>query len=144
MGFGFGAAIGACFASGGNRVILFTSDGSFGMNLTEMATAVTYDLPITIILLNNGVLGMMRQLQTLFFEKRYSQTTLDRKTNFPALAEAFGARGFTAASLPELDGALARISQLSGPAVIDCKIDKNEMVLPMIPSGSAFKDMLTR
>ena len=163
MGFGFGAAIGACIASGRKRTVLFTSEGSFGMNLNEMATAVTYGLPITIILLNNGVLGMMRQLQTLFFDKRYSQTTLERSTHFPALAEAFGARGFRASTLAELDAALNSIDELSrssshelsshelsshigcsGPCLIDCIIGKDEMVLPMIPSGSAFKDMLTR
>lgn len=144
MGFGLGAAIGACTALYGGRTVLFTSEGSFGMNLTEMATAVTYNLPITIILLNNGVLGMMRQLQTLFFDKRYSQTTLERKTDFPALAEAFGARGFPVTCLAELDDALNRAEDTAGPCIIDCLIDKDEMVLPMIPSGSAFKDMLTR
>ena len=130
MGFGLGAAIGACIASGGRRTVLFTSEGSFGMNLTELATAVTYELPITVILLNNGVLGMMRQLQTLFFDKRYSQTTLERKTDFPALAEAFGARGIAAVSLPELDGALALLSGHKGPGVVDCRIGKDEMALP--------------
>ena len=144
MGFGFGAAIGACIASGRKRTLLFTSEGSFGMNSTEMATAVTYELPVTIVLLNNGVLGMMRQMQTLFFDKRYSQTTLERKTDFPALAIAYGAHGFSASSLAELDAALRQASDLSGPVLIDCKIDKDEMVLPMIPAGSAFKDMLTR
>ena len=142
MGFGFGAAIGACIASGGKRTALFTSEGSFGMNLTELATAVTYALPITVILLNNGVLGMMRQLQTLFFEKRYSQTTLDRKTDFPAIAGAFGAHGYSASNLAELEAALASASELSGPSLIDCKIHEDEMVMPMIPAGSAFKDML--
>ena len=144
MGFGLGAAIGACLASSRQRTVLFTSEGSFGMNLTEMATAVTYDLPITIILINNGVLGMMRQLQTLFFDGRYSQTTLERKTDFPAMAKAFGARGETATSLAELDEALKNDSGCDGPCLIDCMIDKDEMVLPMIPTGSAFKDMLTR
>ena len=141
MGFGLGAAIGACLASGRKRTILFTSDGSFGMNLTEMATAVTQDLPITIILLNNGVLGMVRQWQALFFEKRYSATTLDRKTSFPALARAFGAAGFAAGSLSELDDILKNVPD-NGPALIECKIDQDEKVLPMIPGGGTVRDMV--
>jgi len=86
MGFGMGAAIGACMANGRKRTILFTSEGSFGMNLDELATAVTQKLPIVIVLLNNGVLGMVRQWQTLFFGERHSQTTLERSTDFPALS----------------------------------------------------------
>ena len=142
MGFGFGAAIGACFASGRKRTVFFTSEGSFGMNLNEMATAVTHNLPITIVLLQNGVLGMVRQWQSLFLGERYSQTTLDRKTDFPALAKAFGAAGYSAESLKELDDILKSIPDDSGPCVIDCKIDKNEMVIPMIPAGGTIRDML--
>ena len=141
MGFGLGAAIGACIALGRKRTVLFTSDGSFGMNLTEMATAVTQELPITIVILNNGVLGMVRQWQSLFFDERYSQTTLDRKTDFPALAKAFGAEGFTALSLPELDFLLDNLPD-GVPSLIDCRIDKDERVLPMIPAGGTIRDML--
>lgn len=141
MGFGLGAAIGASVAADRGRVVLFTSDGSFGMNLTEMATAVTQKLPITVILLNNGVLGMLRQWQDLFLDKRYSQTTLDRKTDFPALARAFGASGFTAGNLAELDVTLKMLPD-NAPAVIDCRIDKDEKVLPMIPVGGTIRDML--
>ena len=142
MGFGLGAAIGASIASGQKRTVLFTGEGSFGMNLTEMATAVTLNLPITIILLNNGVLGMLRQWQSLFFDKRYSQTTLDRKTDFPALAKAFGAAGYRADNLAELDNALRNMPE-SGTCLINCIIDKDEKVLPMIPVGGAISDMLT-
>ena len=141
MGFGLGAAIGASLARGGKRTVLFTGDGSFGMNLTEMATAVTYKLPITIILLNNGALGMLRQWQTLFLDRRYSQTTLGRKTDFPALAKAFGASGFTAETLSGLDEALKNLPE-DGPALIDCKIDIDEKVFPMIPDGGTIRDML--
>ena len=141
MGFGMGAAIGACIAGGRSRTILFTSDGSFGMNLNEMATAVTQNLPITIILLNNGVLGMLRQWQALFFDGRYSQTNLDRRTDFPALAKAFGAAGYCAESLTELDETLTNLPD-DGPALIDCKIDKDEKVLPMIPVDGTIRDML--
>ena len=141
MGFGLGAAVGASIARGRKRVVLFTSEGSFGMNLTEMATAVTQKLPITIILLNNGVLGMVRQWQALFFNERYSQTTLDRKTDFPALAKAFGAAGYSAHNLTELDGILQNTPD-NAPCLIDCKIDKDEKVLPMIPVGGTIRDIL--
>ena len=142
MGFGLGAAIGSSVARGRKKTVLFTSDGSFGMNLTEMATAVTQNLPITVILLNNGVLGMVRQWQTLFFEGRYSQTILDRKTDFPALARAFGAAGYSAASLSDLDGILKSLPDNGGPCLIDCKIDKDEKVFPMIPAGGTVRDIM--
>ena len=93
MGFGLGAAIGAAMGSG-KKTVLFTGDGSFGMNLNELATAVSFDVPVIIVIMNNGVLGMVRQWQTLFYQKHYSNTTLKRKTNFKMLAEAFGANGY--------------------------------------------------
>ena len=141
MGYGLGAAIGASIAGGGKRTILFTGDGSFGMNLAELATAVTYKLPVTIILLNNSTLGMVRQWQTLFYDKRYSNTTINRKTDFPALAKAFGAVGYSACSLTELDKALSDIPD-DLPCLVDCKIDKDEKVLPMIPAGGSVDDMI--
>jgi len=143
MGFGMGASIGACMAQGKKRTILFTSEGSFGMNLTELATAVTNKLPIVVVILNNNVLGMVRQWQTLFFEKRHSQTTLERKTDFPALARAFGAHGFSAENLDELVKVLKSLPD-DEPCVINCKIDKDEMVFPMIPAGGSAKNIITR
>ena len=128
MGYGLGAAIGASIARGSKRTVLFTGDGSFAMNLSELSTAVTYKLPITIILMNNGALGMVRQLQTLFFDKHYSNTTLNRKTDFPALAKAFGASGCTVNSIDELNDALNNAPD-NGPCLIECKIDINETVL---------------
>jgi len=141
MGFGLGAAVGSSIACGCKRVVLFTGEGSFGMNLIEMATAVTQKLPITIVLLNNGVLGMVRQWQALFFDERYSQTTLDRKTDFPALSKAFGAVGYSAQSLAELDDILKSTPD-DCPCLIDCKIGKDEKVLPMIPNGGTIGDIL--
>ena len=141
MGFGLGAAIGGCLAAGKSRTVLFTSDGSFGMNLNELATAVTYKLPITIVVLNNGVLGMVRQMQTLFLEGRHSQTTLNRKTDFPSLARAFGASGHTACSIDDLGCILKSITD-DGPHLIDCKIDMDEKVLPTIPDGGTIRDIL--
>lgn len=143
MGYGLGAAIGGCVARNGQRTVLFTSEGSFGMNLNELATAVSQALPIVIVLLNNGVLGMVRQWQTMFFGERHSQSTLQRKTDFVALAKAFGAEGFHAARLSELEDALQNLP-LNGPVVIDCQIDKDEMVYPMVPPGGSVKNILTR
>ena len=143
MGFGLGAAIGAQLGTG-ERTVLITGDGSFGMCLNEMATAVSQNTPIVILLLNNGVLGMVRQWQTLFFDKHYSQTVLDRKTKFVALAEAFGAKGAAACTLEELDFALSEAFKHDGPYLIDCAIDKDEFVLPMLPPGGSMDDMIVK
>jgi acetolactate synthase-1/2/3 large subunit len=140
MGYGLGAAIGASIAHGGKRTILFTGDGSFGMNLHELATAVTNRLPITIILLNNGSLGMVRQLQTMYCNKRYSCTTLNRETDFPALARAFGAEGCNVSGHDELVRALNNAPE-NLPCLIECKIDIDEKVLPM-PVGDIVNDVL--
>jgi len=144
MGFGMGAVIGGCVASGGKRTVLFTGDGSFGMNLIELATAVTYKLPLVILIFNNGVLGMVRQWQHAFFDSRYSHTTLDRKTDFVKLAQAFGASGYRATDIKTLDEALKKAFSTQGPAVIDCVIDKEEKVYPMIPPEGSIDDIITR
>ena len=144
MGFGLGAAIGAAMGAG-ERSVLVTGDGSFGMNLNELATAVAARIPVVILLLNNSVLGMVRQWQTLFFDKHYSNTMLnERKTDFVKLAQAFGAEGSRAASLEELEEALTKAFQCDGPYVIDCAIDKDEFVLPMLPPGGSMDDIITR
>ena len=143
MGFGMGAAIGGCIARNRKRTILFTSDGSFGMNLNELATAVSQELPLVIVILNNRVLGMVRQWQTMFYEHRYSQTTLNRKTDFAALANAFGAVGYAVENISQLERILDNLPQ-NIPAVLDCKIDMDEKVLPMIPPGGAMKDIILR
>ncbi len=143
MGFGMGAAIGAAFATG-ERTVLVTGDGSFGMCLNEMATAVKNKVPLVILLLNNGVLGMVRQWQTLFFEKHYSETVLDRATDFVALSKAFGANGMKADTLDELEKALDAAFDSDCPFLIDCKIDKDEFVLPMLPPGGSMDDMIVK
>ena len=143
MGFGMGAAIGAAYGSG-KRPVLITGDGSFGMTLNEMATAVSYRVPVVILIFNNGVLGMVRQWQTLFFEKHYSNTILDRKTDFTALAKAFGADGEKVSTLEELQGALVRAFASDMPYVIDCAIDKDEFVLPMLPPGGSMDDIIVK
>lgn len=143
MGFGMGAAIGAAVATG-KRTVLFTGDGSFGMNLNELATAVSQNIPLVIVIMNNNVLGMVRQWQTMFYNQHYSSTTLDRKTDFVKLAEAFGAKGMRADSESTLDEALKAAFNYSGTTVIDCLIDCDERVLPMIPPGGAVTDLILK
>lgn len=143
MGYGLGAAIGAAVATG-DKTVLITGDGSFGMNLNELATAVTYNTPIVIVLLNNGVLGMVRQWQTLFFDKRYSNTTLGRKTDFVKLAEAFGLEAERASSIDEFEQAFKRGMAHNGPYLIDTLINMDEFVLPMLPPGGSIDDMITK
>ena len=143
MGFGLGAAIGAHIGTC-ERTVLVTGDGSFGMCLNELATAVSYEIPVVILIMNNGVLGMVRQWQTLFFNKHYSNTVLNRKTDFVKLAEAFGAKGEAVTSVEALDEALGRAFGEKGPYVIDCRIDKDEFVLPMLPPGGSMDDIIVK
>ena len=143
MGFGMGAAMGSYVATG-NPTVLITGDGSFGMNLNELATAVSYNIPIVIVLLNNGVLGMVRQWQTLFFGKRYSQTVLSRQTDFVKLAEAFGAIGVKAETPEQFEAAFTAAQTAGRPTVIDVTIGKDELVLPMLPPGGAIDDIIVK
>lgn len=143
MGFGLGAAIGAAVGTG-ERSVLVTGDGSFGMCLNELTTAVTYNVPVVILLMDNGVLGMVRQWQTLFFNKHYSNTILDRKTDFVALARAFGADGEAVDTVAALDKAFEHAFSCDGPYVIDCRIDKDEFVLPMLPPGGSMDDIIMK
>ena len=143
MGFGMGAAMGAQLATG-QRTVLVTGDGSFGMCLNELATAVHERIPLVILLLNNGVLGMVRQWQTLFFDKHYSNTVLDRATDFVALSKAFGADGVRVTDLEGLDSALSTAFKSDGPYLIECIIDKDEFVLPMLPPGGSMDDIITK
>ena len=142
MGYGLGAAIGAQIASG-DRTVLITGDGSFGMNLNELATAVTYNTPVAIVIMDNGVLGMVRQWQTLFYGKRYSNTVLGRKTDFVKLADAFGLPGELVATPEEFEAAFKRAMTHNGPYLIDAVIGKDEFVLPMLPPGGSIEDIIT-
>ncbi len=143
MGYGLGAAIGAAKGSG-QKTVLFTGDGSFGMNLNELATAVSFNIPVIVVIMNNGVLGMVRQWQTIFYQKHYSNTTLGRQTNFKMLAEAFGAKGFTCNTMEEFEKAFSEAYSAGGPAVIDCHIDMDEMVLPMTPPGGTIDQIIVK
>ena len=143
MGYGYGASIGAQIAKGKNqRVIHLTGDGSFHMNLNEAVTAVSYDLPIITVIFNNQVLGMVRQWQTLLYEKRYSSTDPHRRTDYVKLAEGFGARGWHCETPQEFEAALQEALKNDGPSWIECVIDKDEKVLPMIPAGATIEDII--
>ncbi len=142
MGYGMGASMGAQIASPGRRVFNISGDGSFHMNCNELSTAVKYNIPIIIVILNNQVLGMVRQWQNLFYDKRFSSTTLEKATNIVKLAEAFGATGFNVVREEEIEGVLKKAMEIDGPVVINCLIDKDEMVLPMVPPGKDIVDLI--
>lgn len=143
MGFGMGAAIGAQSAFSNKRVILFTGDGSFHMNLNELVTMKSYNLPVVVIVMNNSVLGMVRQWQKLFYGNRFSQTNPKRATDFVALAKSFGVEGMTINTADEIKPVLKKAFALNAPVVVDCKISPDENVLPMIPPGKTVDDMIT-
>ena len=139
MGFGLGAAIGAKIANPDKTVVNIAGDGSFHMNLTELATAAAYHVPIVELILNNEVLGMVRQWQKLFYDNRFSQTDVDTTTNFPALAEAFGLKAYTISTADEVEPVLRDALAQTGPVLIDCHIDRDINVLPMVPAALPWK-----
>ena len=141
MGFGLGSAIGSAIGSG-HKSVLVTGDGSFGMCLNELATVASYNVPVVIVMMNNGVLGMVRQWQTLFFNKHYSNTVLDRKTDFVRLAEAFGVKAYRCTDMGEFRETMKAAVTSDGPVFIECYIDKDEMVLPMLPPGGSMDDII--
>lgn len=143
MGYGYGAAIGAKVALGDSKkVVHITGDGSFHMNLNEACTAVSYNLPVITVIMNNTVLGMVRQWQRCFYGKRFAATDPHRQTNFVKLAEAFGAKGYHAETIAEFKDAFAEALKANGPVWIECAIDKDERVLPMIPAGKTVNDIM--
>ncbi|MCI8284911.1 MAG: biosynthetic-type acetolactate synthase large subunit [Firmicutes bacterium] len=142
MGFGLGAAIGAQIANPDKRVIHITGDGSFRMNCNELATVSAQDLPIITILFKNNVLGMVRQWQKLFFEKRYSSTTLPDVIDYVKLAEAFGLGGAKVSTLDGLKKALTGAAANGRGNVITCDIDTNNDVFPIVPPGNAMNDQV--
>lgn len=142
MGFGLGAAIGAKTGNPERPVALVTGDGSFHMNLNELATVVSRAMPLVILVLNNGVLGMVHQWQALFYDKRYSHTELARGTDYVKLAEAFGAKGLRLEHRQDVRGVFDEALACGRPCVIDCVIDAAERVYPIIPPGKAEDDMI--
>lgn len=143
MGYGMGAAIGAQTGRKDKQVFNIAGDGSFGMNCNELVTAVKNNLPLIVIILNNNCLGMVRQWQTLFYEERYSQTTLDRPTDYVKLAEAFGAKGLRVTKKDELDSVLKEAIETRGPVLIDYVIDTDKKVFPMVAPGAPIDQIIT-
>ncbi len=135
MGFGLGAAIGAKTGNPEKRVVLFTGDGSFHMNINELVTLASYELPIVVVVMNNTVLGMVRQWQKLFYGKRFSQSAPERKTDFVKVAEGYGLDGMRISCAGEVESVLRRAFELNRPVVVDCRISPDCNVLPMIPPG---------
>ena len=140
MGYGLGAAIGAATGNPGKKVINFAGDGCFRMNMNEMATAVREGLPIVEIIINNHVLGMVRQWQTIFYEKRYSATVLDDGVDYVKLAEAMGAKGIRVSSQDEFKSALKEALSSESPVLIDCIIDSDDKVWPMVAPGAPINE----
>jgi acetolactate synthase-1/2/3 large subunit len=143
MGYGLGACIGAQIGMPDAKVINIAGDGSFRMNCTELATAVEYRLPVVIAILNNKVLGMVRQWQQLFYDGRFSATTIDRGTDFVALAEAYGAMGIRVTKQEEVDAAFEKaLASTDRPVVIDFVIDRDEKVFPIVPPGAPIDELI--
>ncbi len=143
MGYGFGAAIGAQIGKPDKKVFNIAGDGSFGMNCNEMATAVKNKLPLVVIVINNNALGMVRQWQTLFYEKRYSETTLDRQTDYVKLAEAFGAKGFRVEKRENLEEVLKKAIASKEPVLIDYVISNDKKVFPMVAPGAPINQLIS-
>ena len=142
MGFGLGAAIGAKVGNPEKTVVHITGDGSFRMNCNELATEQYYKLPIITIIYNNKTLGMVRQWQTLIYNGHYSQTTLDRGPDFVKLAEAYGLSGRRVQNVAELERALTEALHCGHGYLIDCAIEMDEMVRPMVPGGGRITNFL--
>jgi acetolactate synthase-1/2/3 large subunit len=142
MGFGFPAAVGAQAAFPDKTVIDIAGDGSFQMNVQEMATAVQYDLPVKVAILNNRCLGMVRQWQQLFCDRRYSQTIFETVPDFVKLAEAYGGIGFRVTKVDEVEPVIREALSIRKPVIMDFWVDPNEGVYPMVPPGKALSEML--
>ncbi len=142
MGYGYGAAIGAKTARPDVPVIHFTSDGSLHMNMNELCTAVSYNIPVITVILNNKVLGMVRQWQDTFYGRRFASSEPERVTNYVKVAEAFGAKGYHCETPAEFEAAMNEAIMSRGPVWIECVIDREEKVLPMIPSNKTVHDTI--
>ena len=142
MGYGYGAAIGASIARPDVPVVHFTGDGSFHMNLNELCTAVSYNVPVISVIFNNSVLGMVHQWQDAFYGKRFSSSEPNRVTDYKAVAEGFGGKGFRCETPAEFEAAMKEAMTLKCPVWIECVVDKDEKVLPMIPGGKTVNDTI--
>jgi acetolactate synthase-1/2/3 large subunit len=139
MGFGLGASIGAKMGRPDATVINIAGDGCFRMNMNELATASRYKVPVIEVVINNHVLGMVRQWQTLFYGQRYSNTVLNDGVDFVKVAEALGAKGYRATTVEEFEQALNEAVKADGPVLIDCWINEDDKVWPMVAAGAALE-----
>lgn len=137
MGYGLGAAIGAKVGNPDRQVINIAGDGSFYMNVAELSTLAKYNIPVIELIFNNSVLGMVRQWQRLFYDCHFSQTTLDKPTDLEALAGGFGIKAVTISRKSEVEEKLAWALSQDSPVLINCVIDKDVNVLPMVPAGAS-------
>ncbi len=144
MGFGLGAAIGAKLGCRDKTVINIAGDGCFRMNMNEIATATRYNIPVIEIIFNNHVLGMVRQWQDLFYGKRYSATVLDDTVDFVKVSEGMGAKGYRVSTIEEFKAALTEAIELNIPCVIECQIDREDKVFPMVSPGAAISEAFDR
>jgi acetolactate synthase-1/2/3 large subunit len=144
MGFGLPAAVGAQLASPGRLVVAIVGDGGFQMTNQELATAVQYNLPVKILIMNNGYLGMVRQWQEMFYDRTYSEVDISVAPDFVKLAEAYGAAGFRATKPDELHDVLSAALNHKGVAVIDIVVSKEENVFPIVPAGANANDMIVQ
>ncbi len=142
MGYGYGAAIGASIARPGAKVVHFTGDGSFHMNMNELCTAVSYKVPVISVIFNNAVLGMVHQWQEAFYDGRFASSEPERVTNYKAVAEGFGGKGYHCETPAEFEAAMREALECDGPVWIECVIDRKEKVLPMIPGGKTVNDTI--
>ncbi len=142
MGFGTGASIGAQIANPGKRVVNIAGDGSFRMNCNELATIARYQIPVIIVIMNNHCLGMVRQWQTLFFDKHYSETTLDTPLDWVMLANAYGVKGMRIGEDDDAGAIFKAALELNAPVVIDCQIPTDDKVYPMVAPGASIMDMI--
>ena len=143
MGYSLGVAIGGKVGMPGRQVVMFAGDGGFHMNLCELATVASYNIPIKMFIMTNRVLGTVHQLQKFFYSARFSSTEPGRKTDFVKVAEAFGVKGMRINTNAEIDSVIKEAFEYEGPVVVECRISPESDVFPMIPPGGAHTDIIT-
>ncbi len=144
MGYSMGAAMGAQVGCPEKKVVLFVGDGGFHMNLSELATMASYNIPVVMVVMNNTVLGMVRQWQKIFYDNRFADTDPHRKTDFVKVADAFGVKGLRINTNDEIEATIKEALATNGPVLIDCRISPDSNVLPMIPPGGAHSDIIEK
>ena len=140
MGYGLGASIGAKMGCPEKTVVNIAGDGCFRMNMNEIATAARYQIPIVQVVVNNHVLGMVRQWQTLFYGKRYSQTVLSEQVDYCMVAKGLGCEAIRVSKKEEVDAAIQKAIDLKRPVLIECIIPEDDKVFPMVPAGAPISE----